>query len=390
MLDDSTSESINMLQLGSLLKRNLVMVLISVCFTTLIALLLAIYLPHRFKSKAVLSIQSGYFQHPLVNDLISETQDPSEMSSQRLSLLRLALNDQFLDKLGTTYQIYKHPSDNNFRVLERESLFRQIEYFSVSPTSFQISISTDNPETSYKVTTEILDQMTSILVGQRYQTFMKARDSILKQAKLLESTLSSPAHAPQQDALRAELASMESNLASLRARFTEQHPDVMRMKSLTQALEAKLKLIPNTANQGTDDYTSVFLSPASRASTQQIFDDLLKKLSHLNIVLEMERNRQDVSYLAIIEQPTIPTKPTFPDPVQFVLIGALGGLLIGGAITTFRELRRTVKLTAEEVEEIFGLEFLGELPQYTQMQQLIAIGESKSNFAVLTLPARGN
>ena len=60
---------------------------------------------------------------------------------------------------------------------------------------------------------------------------------------------------------------------------------------------------------------------------------------------EMERDRQNVSYLTVVEQPNIPSKAFFPDRVQFLLGGIVLGLILGAIRIVFVELKRAAALS---------------------------------------------
>src|SRR5438046_464031 len=63
----------------------------------------AFRLPKKYKAHFVLTIYSQYFQNPLIRDFVPETVnpfDPSEVKSQRESLIRQALTTEFLDSVG--------------------------------------------------------------------------------------------------------------------------------------------------------------------------------------------------------------------------------------------------------------------------------------------------
>lgn len=381
------SESISIGAIFQILKRHALSIILFVMVFAALGVLAAEYLPKKYKSKAILSIQSGYFQHPLVRDLISEVQDPGELSAQRLALLRMALNDTFLDRLGEKYGYYQYPWNSRMRLLDREEFLKKIEYFAVSPSSFQISIISDDPNTAFDVTSEVLNQMTFTLIDQRYQTLMQAREAILKQAKLLNNTLGSEGGLPNREALETELAKMEAGLAALRTRYTDSHPEVVRMRGRSRALAEQIRRTPRASGSPqVDDYTKVFLSPASRASSQEIFNDLLRKLSHLNVVLEMERDRQNVSYLNVIEQPTVPTKPFFPDPIEFALYGGLLGLIVSGIRMTYSEIKRSARLSPERAALEFDFDILGELPPFETHHARLFLGGPRRVAALPHIP----
>src|SRR5436190_2038059 len=116
----------------AIIKRNIWSVLITVVLCGCIGFAIASILPKRYKAKAVLDIPSSYFHNPLVSDLISDITDPSELNSQRMALLRLALSDEYLDSLGERFGLFQFPKDHPKRVSERSGLFQRIEYFSLN------------------------------------------------------------------------------------------------------------------------------------------------------------------------------------------------------------------------------------------------------------------
>jgi|GEM_PF-1926750 len=383
MHTDNVQETLSVGQIGAVIRRNGTLILILICLSSIVALCAASFLSHKYKSKSILSIQSSYFQHPLVSDVLSNVQDPSEMSALRLSLLRLSLTDQFLDKLANKYRIYETSDDEISQVLNRELFLKRIEYFSVSPSNFQISIVTENANTAFAAMKDILAQMTDTVIEKRFQALMRARQAILTQAQMLSSTLAANKTAPLRETLEAKLSTMELNLEALRTRYADTHPDVLKVKDLTNALASRIDGLADRQISDADDYTKIFLSPSSRTTSQEIFDDLLKKLSHLNIVLEMERDRQNVSYLGVIEQPSLPTKAFYPDPVRFALLGSVIGLVLAGIMVTVRELRRGDILSPDQAAEFLGIELLGELPKLTLRERLLLIdAPSKQVFAL--------
>ena len=93
--------------LAAVIGRNFWVIFLTVAVCTAAAGAAAYYLPKKFKSSAVISLQAGYFQNPLVKDLISEVFDQGELNAQRSALLKFALNNTFLDELGEKYGLFQ-------------------------------------------------------------------------------------------------------------------------------------------------------------------------------------------------------------------------------------------------------------------------------------------
>lgn len=350
----------------SLLLRNAVGFVISILICAELAILANAYLPKKYKSKAVLNIQSSYFKNPLVSDLISEINDPSEGNAQRQSLLRLSLSEPFLDTLGERYRHFTTGPESEIRSLEREVLLHRIEYFSLSSTSFQISIGASDPYEAYNMTKDVLEQMTYTLIEERYQKLVRAKDAIQAQAQFLDRALKDGQSASQSRYLQDELGKINSSIASLRSKYTESHPELFKLRQEAQSIRARMKRTP--APSGSDDVAEAFVIPNSKAPIQDIYNDILKKLSHLNIVLRMENDRDNVSYLAVIEHPSLPTTPIFPNPTLTLAGGLAAGVVLGILQMVFFEIRRMSFYTPELAAQSMQVPFLGELPSYVGNQ----------------------
>jgi len=365
--EELKEDTIDLYDIFALVKRSFPVFLIVVPLFAVAALVASYYVPEKFRSTAVLNIQGSYFQHPLVSNLISEIRDPSELNAQRAALLRMALNREYIEDLGERFDVFKYPANHPMRAVERESLLKDIEYFSISPTNFQISIVSKDASSAYEKTLDVLNQMTLTLIERRFQNLLGARDAIHRQAQNLSEALGvtdSPS-SRQAELLEVELAKMEASLNALRTRFTDIHPEVLRVQSERDALRQQIMKpegAPRAAADAEVDYEDVFLSPASRASTQEIFDNLLQNLSHLNIVLQMEADRDNLSYLNIIEKPSIPSFAFFPQRHIFLLLGSALGLVFSGAMVVFFELQRAAFLSPEKAAESLDAPLLGRLP----------------------------
>lgn len=321
------------------------------------------FIAPRYKSKAVLNIQSSYFRNPLVSELIPEVTDPAELSAQRQSLFRLALDDEFLDSLGRQFNVYKFPPLAPERAEERAEFLKTIEYFAVNPTTFQISGLAASGDDAARMVTRIVEQVTQTLVAERYTSLLRARDAIATQVKFLSRALRElnvGAGVLQPEYLEGELRRVDEQIALLRKRFTETHPEVFRLKGKEAEIRGALERGKRRMADMSDE-VSAFVTPTSKAPVQDIYNDLLKKLSHLNIVLSMEKDRENVSYLAVLENPTVPLVPFSPKRLLIALGGVVFGLVVGLGRAVYIEYRRHTELTPERGAQALGVPMLGEL-----------------------------
>ena len=374
-------ETLDVRDVLALLKRNIWIVSSTILVCTSIAVTVSYILPKSFKSRAVLNIQASYFQNPLINDLISDVHEPGEIRAQRESLLRLALDDHFIDSLAMKYGIYKSKQNNTKRALERELFLEQILYYSLSPTTFQISVVAQDPELSQKMTSEVLKQMMNTLIDTRAKTLEKTRNSIQSHVESLGKALrdsSGPAAGKHPEALRVELEQVRSNIEALLLRFTELHPEIVKLRKKETSISESLQQVKKSSQSRS---ALAFVSPEAVEPTQDVYNDLLRKLSYLNIVLDMEADRDSVSYLGVIEQPTLPVIPFFPNKKLFMLLGIGVGVLLSALFVLFLELRRRAYLTPAQASELLDIPYLGELqglPGNQQAKQLISASRTFS------------
>jgi len=369
-----STEMVNSQDLVRLVRRNALFFVFLVVLGAVIGGAVSFRIPKKFKSKAVLNIQASYFRNPLVSTFISEVNDPAEQSSQRSSLLRQALSDSFLDALGDRYKVFQYPADHRLRAMERELFLNRIEYYSVSPTTFQIAVIANDATVSYQMTKEVLEQMIDTLIKERLRNLIVTRDAIHAHVQSLSLALQGVASPTA--SLKNELQRIESDIRTLTSQFSDKHPDVLRLKQRAEAVQRVLESYAQN-KVGTEGNSLTgpnpaqeFASPNSTAPLRDVYEDLLKKLNYLSVVLEMERDRSNLPYLGIIQQPSIPTRPFFPEKRMFVAFGALGGAALAAILILYIELRRGAFLSPSFALQSVEMNFLGELPPLPQHQKV--------------------
>lgn len=115
-----------------------------------------------------------------------------------------------------------------------------------------------------------------------------------------------------------------------------------------------------------------FTHSQSETPIQDIYHELLKKLSHLEIVLRMEESREDseVMYLSILKEPSEAIEPFAPSLPRLLFIGSLCGLLAGVLQGLYFERKRSLEVTTERFLDDFDITNLGYLPALPSVEQL--------------------
>lgn len=351
----------------------------------LAALAVTTHMPKRFKSSAVVNVQSSYFRNPLVSDLVPEVTDASELNAQRQSLFRLALDTDFVDALGEDFGYFVSTRRSRERPEERAELLKKIEYISLNATTFQVSAPGETPNAAAGMLERVLSQAKRTFVAERYAALMRAREAIGSQVDFLGRALRELGAAGgryQPEFLESELERIDERLALLRERYTENHPEIFRLKSQEQAAHGALERARRRQATRGDDL-GAFAAPSSKAPVQDIYNDLLKKLSHLTIVLSMERDAGGVAYFAVIEKPSVPLSPVSPKVTLFLVAGIFFGVVCGLLRAIYFEYARRGELRPLDSAAVLEVPLFGELPALVEPpERVLGIGPRDSRAAL--------
>jgi capsular polysaccharide biosynthesis protein len=353
-------QTVQIQEIYRIIRGNFIFGFLIVALTAALAFFLALELPKKYKSTAVLNIQSSYFQNPLVSDLLSEVSDPSELKAQRESLLAMALDDQFMDEIGEKYGFYKYPRDHRKRIIERELLGKRITFFSISPTAFQVSAVGRTPQETYLLAGDILAQMRKTFITERNKKLLKAREALTVHTRLLSNQLQSAASPVA--SLRAELRALEGQIQTISSQYTPNHPSVLKLKERANTIRVMLKKYGAAEDPAPGEQV---VNPAAQRPTEDVYSDLVKKLNYLNVLIDMEEDPKNISYIGIVEHPKVPSRPFFPNKRIFALAGMGIGLVLALVFIAFREIRKGTFLSPSHAANSLGMPFLGELPLMT-------------------------
>lgn len=229
---------------------------------------------------------------------------------------------------------------------------------------------------------------------------------------------------PPSDAER-ELADLRSQLLALKARYTDEYPDVVKIKAQIQALQSQMlqtqikpakrqtNSTPNsTTRPAPENDDAVVETPelrqlrvalqltdqnisskrAEQASLEgqvrnlegslqlspvveeryksltrdsetalQFYNDLLTKKKEAEMATGLERS-QEAEQFGVMDAPNLPAGPSFPNRLKFGLSGLAGGLLLGIGLTMNQERQENFFRTGDDVVKLLGLPLLAELP----------------------------
>jgi uncharacterized protein involved in exopolysaccharide biosynthesis len=273
----------------------------------------------------------------------------------------------------------------------------------------------DQMQTNFSLLTGLSTQLeaTSQALNRAQQDKMFIQN-ILDQQPLVRAAVSAAPADP--DILQKQLENLQSRLATLQPQYTDAHPDVRRLKKdiaqlqkkieeesanrksqppaapekdvvvaetpRVQQLRGQLYQINRTIEEKTAEQSRVQqeisklqsklqLTPAIaqeyKALTRDyqtavnVYNDLLKKQIDSEMATDLERRQQGEQF-RVLDPPSLPQKPTYPNRPFFGVGGFVGGLAFGLAIVFALELQDTTLRTDRDVERILKLPTLAMIP----------------------------
>jgi polysaccharide chain length determinant protein (PEP-CTERM system associated) len=215
------------------------------------------------------------------------------------------------------------------------------------------------------------------------------------------------------ETLEAQLTALQTQLSNLQARYTEDHPDVIKTKNEIATLQkriadsnsqaktpgtekanksaepaqiAQLRAQVHTTDQVIAEKTReqekiqqaikvyqdrVQSSPAVEQQYKELtrdyqtaldfYNDLLKKRDQSAMATDLERHQEGEQF-RVLDPANLPDKPSFPNRRGFALWGFGGGLALGVGIAFLLEMRDTSFRTERDVEFTLRLPVLAMVP----------------------------
>ena len=334
-------------------------------FVTMVGISAGIYYatPKEFKSATTIAIQSAFFNAPLASGLIPTISDPSEINSERNAILEKALDEPFIDELAQSFNIYTSEAGTRARGTERALFRAKIESFR-SGSLFQLSISSEDSQKAFEMMTKISDHILDIISKYRGLQLYTAEKVIQERVDFLSAVLANAGDEKAKARVKSRLEEVRARIASLRSRFTEEHPQLITARATEKELSLSLKQLQPQHNIKVPDGITIDIVHPGGTTNQQLYSELVNLLSKLKIMVSMEGGNKIPAYVSIVSSPQIPLVPFKPQKERYIGLGILAGIILAALLVIYFE-RRAIPLETldnEDVSLIFDAPILGELP----------------------------
>lgn len=341
----------------------------AISFVVGVAAVLAAYrvVPRTYTTETIMHIGVAYFQNPLIGDMISQTSDPGELRAEREKIIKSSLDNEFANKMGEKFGLFKTPADSPGRATETEALLKRLVVTPMSGTQFKIIFKAHTAEASYGVIRGAEQRIRERMFKNRINLlaeFSSVLDGEISGADGTKRIITPGGPGDEKAQLASQIEAMEKRVASLQKLYNANHPSV-------QAAQEELAQMRAAQNSGSGFRLARRNSLRGDASGKEgkdgkreysIKDDLSKQQHLINIALEIEKRDPTMSsYISLVKEPTYPASPTFPRKSIFLLLSLAVGLMSAIGSVVVLELSQRGAVHPERLSKLLQTDVLGRL-----------------------------
>jgi polysaccharide chain length determinant protein (PEP-CTERM system associated) len=198
----------------------------------------------------------------------------------------------------------------------------------------------------------------------QYPDVLKLKDQIAKTERLKQELLAAPRKPVDEtsDSRETEGPAANSPLAQLQGQFKVNQAEIAnhehRIDEQQQRIgeyQGRLNAAPTTEQE---------LAEVTRGYDQSkvIYDELLKKKNDSEMATSMEQLQQG-QHFSVIDPPTLPQKPDFPNRLKFCGIGLGLGLFLGAIVAAAFEVADDRLHNEKDLRSMLPLTILSEVPE---------------------------
>ena len=203
----------------------------------------------------------------------------------------------------------------------------------------------------------------------RHPDVRKVQDQIAKTERMRDQLLANlrtsgnsakaddtiaPARDPSDMARQSPLVQLQGQLHSNQVEIASRENGVAELKAKVSEYQARLNQEPIREQQ---------LADLTRGYEQSkaLYDGLLKKKNESAMATSMELRQQGERF-RILDPPSLPVKPEFPNRLKFCGIGLGIGLVLGAVVAGAFEMMDDRLYQAEEIKSLLPVAVLAEIP----------------------------
>ena len=199
-----------------------------------------------------------------------------------------------------------------------------------------------------------------------YPDVIKLKEQISKTEKVRKDLIAAPkkpvdeATARETDGLEtnAPLAQLQGQLKANQLEISNREHRIDELQGRINEYQARLNAAPATEQQ---------FAEVTRGYDQSksIYDDLLKKKNASEMATSMEQ-LQEGEHFTVLDPPSLPVKPDFPNRLKFCGIGLGLGLFVGAIVVVGFEFADDRLHSETDLKALLPMTILSEIPEVVQ------------------------
>ncbi|WP_348260816.1 hypothetical protein P8935_13490 [Telmatobacter sp. DSM 110680] len=308
---------------------------------------------------------------------------------------------------GTTQFIEKQLEDARAILADQEAKVRQFQAMHEGALPSQQS---SNLQILAGLQGQLQNQQDTLNTAKQQRVYFQ---TLIEQYKNLHASGRTVDGSPSEMAtIDQELAKLRSQLTDLSSRYTDSYPDVVKLKAQIARTEKQrqdlLAAPKNGSKQSNDPESTPLLQLQSQLQANQLeiasreraisglearineyqgrlnsqpateqqlaeltrgyeqskanYDDLLKKKNQSVMATSMEQMQQGERF-TMLDPPSLPTKPDFPNRLKFCGMGLGAGLALGCLVVFLFEFLDDRMHGEKEIKELLPIAIIAEVPE---------------------------
>lgn len=331
-------------------------------------------IPRKYKSTFEINVYSKYFKSPLISEIIPGVYNIPEMRFTIDSMVKEAISDDYIDEIGSKYNLYKEELSEREFARQRQFLKDRFAFFSTGGQSYQVSFIADDPHMAKDVAESTLALIKNHIIQKRIATIELVKQIMVKKLnsfnaaqKISQKGSDKVLASKSPDVLKSELLKINANISALSKQYNSSHPKIKNLLERRRTIKGWLKEFKNYGIEAASEVPVAITQNKEIAA--QIASKFYTKYHDFNIALEIEKKSLE-SYIGVIKRPQLPTSPISPKKRLFASVGMIFGLILSFLFVFIKEItapNKDEQLTATAIE--LNTTVLGVMPKVTKKKK---------------------
>jgi succinoglycan biosynthesis transport protein ExoP len=198
----------------------------------------------------------------------------------------------------------------------------------------------------------------------QYPDVLKLKDQIAKTERLRDELAANPKKVSESASTTREADGLgpTSPLAQLQGQFKANQVEIANREQRTAELQQRINEYQSRLNEAPSTEQQLAEVTRGYEQSKSIYDDLLKKKNESEMATSMEQMQQG-EHFTVLDPPSLPVKPDFPNRLKFCGIGLGLGLVVGAIVVVGFEFADDRVHSETDLKTMLPMTILSEVPE---------------------------